>query len=485
MKKAAWWLTATFVLNASGVFAQEFRTVSVFSPVNAQRVVSRIKEIAANNPSIDSASTLNKTFDFNFAKSVADILPTDGNAIPSVVKPPPNVVRRNVVSQNLAQLTAVLASAQEDHTIVPVLSVDLFQNVHLKITTQTIKRLPDGTLSIGGYVQDMPGSVATLTKKGNDLSGTIITYTDLYEIRPSRSTSLSPFADVFPTSAGTTVIDQVKREFKNEAEPSSPANLKKRSSTQFDIDPNAGNDPLKPTVPTSIDVAVFYTPQAETGSGGTAAISSLVVQAIQSVQSSLDAYKVKATVNLVYSGKTNYQESDSIELDRDRLQNPTDGFMDDVPKKRDGVKADLVALIVEGSGDYCGVSYLPEDQNFDYADYAYIVVARSCAVANLSFAHEFGHILGVRHDRYIDPIEGKPLAANHGMIFACGSGACRDIPAYDKFCGDVLKKPCPRILAWSGVYWPGGSQISESANDVNNNAQRALRIFAPIVAKYR
>lgn len=485
MKKASWLLAATFAFNASGVLAEEFRTVSVFSPVNAQRVVSRIKEIAASNPSIESASTLNKTFDFNFAKSIADILPTDGNAIPSVVKPPPNVVRRNVVSQNSAQLSAVLASAQEDHAIIPVLSVDLFDNVHLKIMTQSIKRLSDGTLSIGGYVQDMPGSVATLTKKGDELSGTIITYTDLYEIRPSRSTSLSPFADVFPTTAGTTVIDQVKREFKNEAEPSSPTSSKKRSSTQFDIDPNAGNDPLKPTVPTSIDIAVFYTAQAETGSGGTSAINSLVVQAIQSVQSSLDAYKVKATVNLVYSGKTSYQENASIQTDRDRLQNPKDGFMDDVPKQRDRVKADLVALIVEGSGDYCGVSYLPEDQNVDYGEYAYMVVARPCAVANLSFAHEFGHLLGVRHDRYIDPVEGKPLSANHGMIFACGNGACRDIPAYDKFCGDVLNKPCPRIMAWSGIYWPGGSQISESPNDVNNNAQRALRIFAPIVAKYR
>jgi hypothetical protein len=485
MRKASWLLAATFALNASGVFAEEFRTVSVFSPVNAQRVVSRVKEIAASNPSIRPASALDKAFDFNFAKSVTDVSPTDGSAIPSVVKPPPNVVRRNVVSQNSAQLTAVLASAQEDRTIVPVLSVDLFDNVHLKITTQTIKRLPDGTLSIAGYVQDMPGSLATLTKKGDDLSGTIITYTDLYEIRPSRSTSLSPFADVFPNAAGTTVIDQVKRDFKNEAEPSSPASSKKRSSTQFDIDPNAGNDPLKPLVPTTIDIAVFYTPQAETGGGGTAAINSLVVQAIQSVQSSLDAYKVRATINLVYSGKTSYQESASIELDRDRLQNPKDGFMDDVPKQRDRLKADLVALIIEGNGDYCGVSYIPEDQSVDYGDYAYMVVARACAVANLSFAHEFGHLLGVRHDRYVDPTEGKPLSANHGMIFACGNGACRDIPAYDKFCGDVLKKPCPRILAWSGVYWPGGSQITESANDVNNNAQRALRIFAPIVAKYR
>jgi hypothetical protein len=485
MKKIFWLLATIFALNASGVFADEFRTVSVFSPVDAQRVVSRIKEIAAGNPSIRPASALDKTFDFNFAKSVTDVLPTDGSAITSVVKPPPNVVRRNVVSQNSAQLTAVLASAQENHAIVPVLSVDLFDNVHLKITTQSIKRLPDGTLSIAGYVQDMPGSLATLTKKGDDLSGTIITYTDLYEIRPSRSTSLSPFADVFPGAAGTTVIDQVKRDFKNEAEPSSPSGLKKGSSTQFDIDPNSGNDPLKPAVPTSIDIAVFYTPQAETGGGGTAAIGSLVVQAIQSVQSSLDSYKVNATINLVYSGKTSYQESSSIQLDRDRLQNPKDGFMDDVSKQRDRVKADLVALIIEGSGDYCGVSYIPEDQNVDYREYAYMVVARACAVANLSFVHEFGHLLGVRHDRYVDPTEGKPLSANHGMIFACGNGACRDIPAYDKFCGDVLNKPCPRILAWSGVYWPGGNQISESTNDVNNNAQRALRIFAPIVAKYR
>ena len=60
-----------------------------------------------------------------------------------------------------------------------------------------------------------------------------------------------------------------------------------------------------------------------------------------------------------------------------------------------------------------------------------------------------------------------------------------DIMAYANYCSTVLAKECTRLAAWSGVVWSGGKQIAESSDDKDNNAQRALRLFAPVVAKYR
>ena len=80
-----------------------------------------------------------------------------------------------------------------------------------------------------------------------------------------------------------------------------------------------------------------------------------------------------------------------------------------------------MALIVENAGEYCGISYIPEDPTLSYKDFAYIVVGRNCGVSNLSFAHETGHILGARHDLYVDPTEDRPLGKNHGIIFKCGT----------------------------------------------------------------
>ena len=232
--------TLVLTLGLHNARAEEYRTISVFSPVNATNFVAGVRRLGQPN-SLNSTLSVqaNSVLNVEEAGKLSGVKPTDTNALSSVVKPPPNVTRRNVVIQNTAQLNAALNLAQADPNIVPVLSLDLFDDVHLKITTQSIKKLPDGTLSIAGTVQDMPGSFATLVKTGNTISGTIRTYTDLYEIRPSASTNLSPFSNVLPQSAGTTVIDQVRTDFKNEAEPT-PAPVpaqKKKSSNNLDVDP--------------------------------------------------------------------------------------------------------------------------------------------------------------------------------------------------------------------------------------------------------
>jgi hypothetical protein len=477
------------LVGATNSRAEEFRSVSVFSPIDARGFFSSLQAIAKTNRPL--SDRLNATIDFDKALNSRPVLPIDEPAIASIVKKPDDVVRRNLLVQNVDQLDALIISARADQNIVPLLSLDLFEDVHLKVVVRSIKRLDDGTLSIAGVVQDMPGSMVTLAKKGSVLTGTIRTYSEIYQIYPSATGQSSFFGvektllnRVLPQIGKTTIIDQISPKFEKDIEPKLAPAPSKKSSSGPGLNLAIGDDPAKPDTKPVIDVAVFYTAAAQIAANATVGIKSVVIQSMQSVQSALDEYKIRATVNLIYSDPINYQESGDIFLDLDRLHNPANGYLADVPVLRDRLKADVVVLIVERA-QLCGYSFIPGDPQANYSEFAYMVIRRNCSITYLSFAHEFGHLLGARHDRYADSAEGKPVPSNHGSIIKCGDKYCSDMMATQNYCVDVLRvSECQRLPVWSGVTWTGVS-VPESPEDVNNNTQRALRLYAPIVARYR
>jgi len=184
--------------------------------------------------------------------------------------------------------------------------------------------------------------------------------------------------------------------------------------------------------------------------------------AVESTNLASKNSNVQMSLDLVKSEEITYVEKD-FPSDLAMLQ--TSAW---VKTEREAIKAHVVFLLTTVA-DYCGLSdVILADKNGAFAVINYI-----CAVGNFSLAHEFGHLLGLRHERAADQ-DDKPFKYGHGYVY---KNEWRTIMATRKACVS-----CPRIPFWSnpsvkynGV--PAGTKDYEDEADVLNDT-------APLIAGF-
>jgi hypothetical protein len=144
-------------------------------------------------------------------------------------------------------------------------------------------------------------------------------------------------------------------------------------------------------------------------------------------------------------------------VDLNRLVNPADGYMDEVPALRKACNADLVCLLVENSDGPSGIAVQTAN-----ATNAYSVVQGEYAVGNYVFAHELAHNFGCQHDR---PDANTPgvYPYSYGWFFQA------DGEVY----GTVMSYPGQRIPYFSNpsVSYLGVPTGVASGTNAANNAQ--------------
>lgn len=191
-----------------------------------------------------------------------------------------------------------------------------------------------------------------------------------------------------------------------------------------------------------IDVMVVYTADADAAPGD---ILGTIQAAIDDANESYANSGIVQRMRLVHAAEVDYEETGDTVLDRDRLRDPGDGFMDGVHALRDTYGADLVSLFT-ASGDWCGYAYILDPVDPSFEDRGFNVVKLSCAVGNHTFAHENGHNMGARHDRFVDDTDGSPYDYNHGFVNV--DDAWRTVMAYNDACEDAGTS-CTRLPYWS------------------------------------
>src|SRR5262245_43721386 len=171
-------------------------------------------------------------------------------------------------------------------------------------------------------------------------------------------------------------------------------------------------------------------------------------------------------LRLVHAQVVDYDGSEDDQFTH--LYTMVDGLgpFKDVKSLRDEKRADIVGLIIDNPTG-CGLS----TRIGPTSDEAFFVVHHACATITMSIAHEIGHILGVRHDRFVDQND-QPFTYGHGYV---NDTKWRDIMSYKAGCGG-----CPRIPYWSNprvLYkgQPTGTPATDSARVILELAERVSK----------
>lgn len=206
--------------------------------------------------------------------------------------------------------------------------------------------------------------------------------------------------------------------------------------------PRVSGDPVRATRDQgeSIDILMMYSPAARDAAGGVAQITAQAQAAADSANLSFTNSAMRMRFNVV-----------GIELLGDWVEGVGNASQQlgnfrasaTAQARRNALNADLVSLLVNALPSACGIGYVMRTTNVNFAPNGYQITARSCAVGNLSWAHEHGHNVGFEHD----PANGtspanasRPWSFGHFvdsgiryrtvMSYECPAGGCTRRPYF-------------------------------------------------------
>jgi hypothetical protein len=177
---------------------------------------------------------------------------------------------------------------------------------------------------------------------------------------------------------------------------------------------------------------------------------------------------------LTHTAEIAYNDSGNMENDLDWVTGNTG-----VASLRNTYAADMVSLIVENGGNYCGIAWVQRDPGGGFAPYAFQATDRGC-LANGTFAHEHGHNMGMEHNPENSSVGSNPSQASYDFSFGHWvSGQFATIMTYNSICPVY----CPRTMKFSN---PDVVHNGFATGIVNqrDNAQTG-DLTAPIVANFR
>lgn len=213
-----------------------------------------------------------------------------------------------------------------------------------------------------------------------------------------------------------------------------------------------------------IDVLVVYTEAVKNALGGDTQAQTLAQNAIDATNTAYLNSKSRQRLRLVHSEQTALTEANSLsDLRADSATQTV----------RNTHNADMVAMLVNSLGG-CGVGYLMTNVGNGFAPSAYSITLRTCAVGNLTFAHELGHNMGSAHNPENAGNSAYPYSFGHYV-----DGSYRTVMSYSNPC----TSGCTRVPQFSNpavIY----NNVPTGILDQRNNAF-SIDNTADTVANFR
>lgn len=333
--------------------------------------------------------------------------------------------------------------------------ISFFDELDLKVVIEHVNSTSPSHFDLTGNVEGILKGDAIFVVKDGRMFGNIRLNGILYKVVPTQSGKhliyeIDPrkFPDEHPDDSiedGSTDKTQITptheaEQDNNDGETSIGADsevsieVRNLSSSNIEIAkiPEVTKLVISPPVARPfITVMAVYTKEAKNSSID---IESEIELTVLETNRAYSKSGIKPRLSLNYVGQVNYTESGNLETDRNRLKNPSDGFMDDIHELRNQYSSDLVSLLTKNGGNYCGIAYIMKEVKYSFQSSAFSVVKLSCANSNFSFAHELGHNQSARHDRYVDNTDNSPYKYNHGYVNLVDRW--RTIMAYNSKCSD-------------------------------------------------
>jgi peptidyl-Asp metalloendopeptidase len=143
---------------------------------------------------------------------------------------------------------------------------------------------------------------------------------------------------------------------------------------------------------TQIVLMSVYTPQARSVAGGTTQIQGQIQAAVDQANTAFTNSNMIARYFLAHTEGVAYNDSGNIETDLNWVTSNAS-----VASLRNTYAADMVSLITNNGGSYCGIGWVQRNPGSSFAPYAFQVTALGC-LSNSTLAHEHGHNMGMEHD---------------------------------------------------------------------------------------
>ncbi|MGH7179727.1 MAG: reprolysin-like metallopeptidase [Tepidisphaeraceae bacterium] len=242
---------------------------------------------------------------------------------------------------------------------------------------------------------------------------------------------------------------------------------------------------LLTSTPAVVDLLAVYTPAAASLHGGDAGIANDIQASVDAMNRALINSEISITIRLVHAEPISYTGSNDLFVDRTRLENPGDGFMDSVHTLRNQKGADLVTLIVDGSVAGGNASLMTNISSPNNPNLAFSAIAQnSIGPYNLTLAHELGHNLGGGHERN-NPHPGQnvvgPFSYSYGYRYQSNGRWHNDIMSYAYAPLEIpLAQYANPNISIDGAATGKPAGDPESADIASTFAQTA-----PVVASYR